>query len=350
MQKNQILPKMKIRNLLIFICALITNTLNANVITVDNNIPGMGDYISIQAAHDAANSGDTILVFPSAVHYQAITLTKKLIIIGAGSEIINKIKITYLSGNLVFEPESSGSVVSSFGSVNGTLSVEINASNVELKRIHLKNIVIYPGNSDIAITGCLIRCTDGDGAPELILVQQAGNILISNSIIRGSSNRVGIKAVGSNLTIFNNIIHSGGFYVWDEHSVFYQNSSVIATNNIFAYGKMLEGEPCPYNYNICCNPGLGGISCGLWCGIGNISNLYDGSIFFDYNGGNYKLKPGSPAIGSGENGTDMGIYGGDMPYVDGGYPDLPTIYHLNVPLTGTTQNGVNITIKAKSNN
>lgn len=324
-------------------------TIFATVITVDNNTPSMGDFTSLQAAHDAAIAGDTILVFPSSVHYQAITLSKKLIIIGAGSELIGNTKITYLTGNLVFGPGSDGSVVSSFGSAYGALVVEINANSIEVKRTHVKNIVIHENKSNAVITGCQIRWTESEGVTELILIQQAGNVLVSNNYIRGANNRAGIRAIDSDVHILNNILHFGGPYSWDDHSIIYQNSTVTATNNIFVVGKMTEGDPCPYNYNICCNTGTG-ISCGLWCGIGNISNIYSSLVFIDYDGGNYKLKPDSPAIGSGEGGTDIGIYGGAMPYVDGGYPDLPTIYHLEVPLTGNQQDGLDVIIKVKTNN
>lgn len=74
------------------------------------------------------------------------------------------------------------------------------------------------------------------------------------------------------------------------------------------------------------------------------------TLFIDYSAGNYHPKPGSPSIGTGLIGVDIGGYGGDTPFFADGLSLLPTIYYPDVPITGSIQGGVNITIKAKTNN
>jgi len=52
------------------------------------------------------------------------------------------------------------------------------------------------------------------------------------------------------------------------------------------------------------------------------------------------LADASPAKGIGENGGDVGVFGGDTPFVNGGIPGIPLINKLNIlssnPTTGLT--------------
>ena len=68
-----------------------TLQLNARILTVSSqSSPQVAQYNSIQAAHDAAQSGDTIYMYPSLIAYKGAVITKKIIIIG--NIIINLIK------------------------------------------------------------------------------------------------------------------------------------------------------------------------------------------------------------------------------------------------------------------
>ena len=62
----------------------------------------------------------------------------------------------------------------------------------------------------------------------------------------------------------------------------------------------------------------------------------------------YVLAAGSPAIGSGLNGVDMGIFGGVQPYVISGVPSLPRITRFLVPSTATSTSGLRIEMDAQS--
>ena len=75
-----------------------------------------------------------------------------------------------------------------------------------------------------------------------------------------------------------------------------------------------------------------------------------GVVYTNFAANIFTLKPGSPAFGNGENGSDISIYDGATPFVDGGFPKLPLITHLDVPLTGSQTEGINVSIKVKSQN
>ena len=89
---------------------------NAEIITVDNKVPSVGQYKTLQEAHDAAKNGDTIYVCPSEALYAAIIVSKKLIIIGTGhSRPGERLSTTSISGTMQFDDGAEGSALKGFG-------------------------------------------------------------------------------------------------------------------------------------------------------------------------------------------------------------------------------------------
>jgi hypothetical protein len=73
---------------------------------------------------------------------------------------------------------------------------------------------------------------------------------------------------------------------------------------------------------------------------------------------NYNLSAGSPAIGTGVGGTDMGIYGGDSPFFEGipnnsryryfPMPAIPAMLDMDIINSAVEQNGtLNVNFKAR---
>ena len=137
------------------------------------------------------------------------------------------------------------------------------------------------------------------------------------------------------------------------------NFSGIFANNIFAYPTTI------YNSTLVNNIALHSVSltnCLSTYNIGNSTqfgnqngnqqNVAQSSLFVGLSGnstdGQWQLKPGSPAIGAGEGGTDIGIFGGEMPYKISGLPPIPAIYSLDSQ--SLPSNTLNVTLKAKSHN
>lgn len=83
---------------------------------------------------------------------------------------------------------------------------------------------------------------------------------------------------------------------------------------------------------------------------GNLQNVNMTALFVDLANNDYHLAANSPAIGAGHNGTDCGVYGGDLGFVDKGIPGLPYIYFLDVPAVASKKEGLKVTVKAKSGN
>lgn len=313
------------------ICLIIMSLfLNAAIITIDNNFPSMGDYTTLQAAHDAANSGDTLFLTPSFIGYRSCNLTKPLTIIGNGYSDTAPSSLPYsvIWGDFSITAEASGGKLLSLdiGSY-----MFIYASNYTIEKCRSTwNIKIMQGASNVLLRQNKIKRLEYQN--QTIITLYNNYFLTSNHFCLWSEL---YQVAEATLNAFNNLFISD-----------YQCSIQISgTNSLFVNNIIFPNQSgilTSYN-NIVSDGSLPPTN-------GNQLNVDLNTIFLDYQNGNFHLKPGSPAIGAGLNGEDIGIYGGDFPFVDGGAPPFPTIYHLDVPHTGNSQNGVNITIKAKSNN
>lgn len=317
--------------------ALFSEQSHATVITVDNNYPRIGQFATIQEAHDALNSGDTIYVYPSLVNYTAVKTVKKIHFLGAGFQSSQiGLRATLLDGTFEFSAGSDGSSLTGFG---GDFNVVVDANNISIARNKLKGIKVNTGHLGTIITQNFIFDTNNNF---LIDVESENDVIISNNIIKNhsiwygpngnnSNNGKGIRANQTTNTtiILNNVIDLANLpYSSDAVAIDIGSSNTAASNNIILIGSII-GTQTEFSNNLI-NPEIE-------------------SVFIDFRQNNYKLKSGSPASGTGENGTDMGIYGGATPFVDGGYPDIPVIYFLDVPLNANKKDGINVTIKAKTN-
>ncbi len=84
-------------------------------------------------------------------------------------------------------------------------------------------------------------------------------------------------------------------------------------------------------------------------GSDNIGNINMNTVFVDYQNYDFHLLPGSPAIGTGQYGVDMGIYSSSTPFVDDDAPGPPSIFEIQTDYVGSKMIGLDVKIKAKSN-
>jgi len=320
-----------------FICVFVSFLLSisiqsyAAVITVDANHPSAGMYKNLQDAHDAANSGDTILVYPYAGSYNAIEVTKKLRIVGRGwYDVPGKNISTAISGTMTFNNGSEGSSLEGF---EYDFKVNIDANNINIKRNDLAGIYIYNGHSGTIIMQNYIY----SNYRSIVYVEHNNEVIIANNIIilndTNNSADSAIKAPNNSITI--NIIHnilSGKYY-----SLYINGSNYYVANNIIQKGDIKPKDSSGFHNNIC-------NSSQLYTSNGNLINV-DMNTVYNTNQW-YKLKENAPAIGAGTKGTDIGIYGGSTPFVLGGYPSIPKIVNIEADHLGTKSHGLDVKIKA----
>jgi len=344
-----------------FIVTITFSISHAAIITVDNKTPSAGDYSTLQAAHDAANAGDTIYVCPSGAYYQAITVSKRLRFVGTGfSPPSEGMNTTLINGTMTFSAGSGGSSLEGFKSDG--LFIVIDANDITIKRNSIvEKITINEGHSGTVILQNYIynyagvgSCYSGDPGFRLVEVKDSNEVFIANNVLMNpmtyppacAANRnQGIEADAPtiSITVLHNIFYlpgytpgKGGYTVLNV-----AQSNKFVANNVIIKGHC-GGIESGYFYNMCNSDQLPE-------GNGNIRNVDIDTVFVDWLNDDFHLLPDSPAIGAGQNGVDMGIYGGSTPYVDGGAPGLPSIFDLEADHVGAQSRGLDVVIKAKTN-
>jgi hypothetical protein len=316
---------------------------SARIMIVDNHVPApAGTYATLQLAFTAATAGDTLLLTPSEIEYAGITATKKVAIIGNGWEKNSLLLPNTKTSSFNFAAGSEGSMLTGCA-VNG--DVAVNASSITIKRNKCNFIIVNTQLNNIQILQNLIISSRYSYNPYSCLIYIFSNsfTVISNNVLintfSGSWSASSITGLFPlNVIITNNIISGQNISIGLDQS---GNSSAIQTvnNNIVLNGS-IGGVITPVN-NIC-------NSTQFPAPDGNIQNVDISTLFIDRANYDFHLKAGSPAIGAGVDGTDCGIYGGELGFVDKGIPNLPYIYYLKVPAIVNKQEGLNITVKAKS--
>jgi hypothetical protein len=293
-------------------------------------------YTTIQAAHDAAATNDIIMVEPSGVSYGTLTATKKLIIYGNGfylgpasanknPDLQANTANSYVS-QVSFNSGSEGSEISGITFDN----IYFSTSNITVKRCNGSQVYGYSGLQNHKILQNNIS---------FLTFTSTANSLVQNNVIHLAIN---IDAASNNNVVENNLFTSayGGVII----------KNAIIRNNIDIANSSadLTGSTVTNNLGVnaavfgTLNGNITGTSAAIFEDPTNVSASFSDDT-------RWKLKAGSPAIGSGFGGIDMGIYGGPFPYIPSGIPSIPSIYKLAVPST-VTSNSMSITISTKNNN
>lgn len=294
----------------------------------NSGVTGTNIYATAQLAHDAAAAGDVIQLEPSANSYGSLSLSKNVTVVGPGYFLgLN----TGLQANptpatldqVVFNTGSTGASVSG---VTVSSHIYIGASGVSVQRNYLPGSYIYVGygttTSNLNIrqnyTSGLYNYNAG-----------ANNVLVTNNII------IGAIQLGST---------TNGEFV---NNVVLNNTNIDnfnVRNNYFA--GAFQPNNNLYSYNI-------SAQAGFTTANNNQNNVPQASVFTLSPGTTqfdawYQLKAGTnPARGTGQNGADIGAFGGNTPYKLSGLPAIPSIYQFNQSLSGNT---LNVNLSTRSNN
>ncbi|MFN3839420.1 MAG: hypothetical protein ACK4RF_01820 [Cyclobacteriaceae bacterium] len=334
------------------------------------------------AAHNASLAGDTIYVYGSPFDYGTLTISKRLVVMGAGYAPNNQFGQPTRAGQISLfrdgSTDPSGSVIIGFfisGSINCTGTLVTN--NVTIFRNRITNYIYLYINSTLQATGWTIY----NNIVYQVLANassrtaaSATNILIANNIITGS-----ITNINSNTVLIDHNVFLGP-------SNLYQLWNVIVTNNIFvrSSGDIFSSEVvfCTFNKNISLQNTIGPASSysptnifeATYIGTGGGSNSGSGNLvgtnpLFEnvpnndtYNiTYNYRLQSGSPGKNYATDGTDLGIYGGSYPFPSGGtpgsgfdtspMPPVPQVTAVNIQNATIAPNGtLNVQVQGKVNN
>ena len=269
-------------------------------------------------AYNAAANGDIITL--SDGMFNAITITKEITLRGNGAQpdsvrgtqgtyFLSQIQIRNLGDTASFEAEGiffQDFFVSSSYDIKLTNCCMVNiyaeGCGLQARNCIIQSGLTYSGSNTHPhnFTNCVL-CPNGNGQYRLPL-----HSILTNCIIKGPDN-----FPNSNTSLFNNciIIYSGNNY---------RNMGQTCNNSILCNWNNLPGTT-----NVAME-------------VSDVFETWDGNTFsFDPN--TYKLKANVANSVLGNDGTQVGIFGGDFPFSF--TPSYSVIKRLDVP-NRTDENGM----------
>lgn len=344
-------------SLLILLCAVSIFTLKAQYNFVVQN-GSASVFNTLQEAYDNANAGDTIYLPGGSFNFPVVD--KPLVWIGVG-----------------YHPDSTAATY--FTRINNSVSFSGDCDNTFVTGMHFMGNVSFGSNGQNATDITVFRCRINgslslryNNSEEILLNDkvseciirgniEAGtgsNIIIEKCIVRGILNNFRSSYVNhSMLTLGGRNSSSGYTYFFTNSQNCQIRNSILYYNGYSAIKADAYGS---VNNNFIYNIFAGTISFpdGTNTGSDNLNGVdlttvfehIDGNLFdFSYLH-NFQLKAGSPALGAGANGSDIGIYGHTNPFKPGGLPFTPHI--RSVTVDDETSNGllpVSVTVGAQKN-
>jgi hypothetical protein len=335
-------------NLFIVIAIFLSTTAYTQTIRRVNNtgIPlGTNMYSTLQAAHNAAASGDIIYIEGSGAYYDGATITKRLTIIGPGYLLaenypnfadVRPAEFAFPNNVINFNAGSEGSILTGCSGYTNGLDVRINVSNITITRnrslrVNFNNFDANPLTGIVIAKNYDLRIDDFSSSSSI-------NIVVSNNYV----NHVDLPQKFSGL--FSANIVWGGLYL--------ENFS-LSNNIFFADNGFPSLINCTFSNNIDARALVNSNAFGTT--NGNQANVDKTTLFVGPTGnstdGQWKLKAGSPAIGAGFGGIDCGMFGGLDPYALSGIvaADYPTITSFTTSGAGNSTTPLTVKISTKSN-
>ena len=333
--------------LTVFICLLMgTSGAFAKVIRVNNQHPTNATentFNTLQEAHNFAAAGDTLMIEPSIDVYASVEITKRLVIIGSGYFLDENLEtqstpLQSLVRAITINPGADGTILtglvfSSLGSGDGPV---IKANSVLITRCYLRyGIFIYSSLTSLKVnqnffpSSTLRMGSSGDSFTDL----EFNNNIVVGSLASGF-------ASASIQRTFSSV----------QHNIFFGSVQITTTSfrsNIIASNTNASQFIINSN-NIQNNLTLGNQL------TGNGNQLYNANQLFVGEEGNstdgqYRLKADSPYLTAGYQNAQPGVFGGPTPYLLSGLPSIPVIYELSAETYGSQESGLNIQVKARTN-
>lgn len=349
--------------------------------TVDNSPNSPGQFTSLQDAINASSSthpSDTLLITGTNISYGTVTVDRPLTLIGAGynpnvlETIIDQMSIT---SSDVFVTGVRGSILLDLANAPGD-----SLANITITRCRIQNPGLRFKSSaqavverfvDIDIYNNVIGLLDfsnGCFAPNnymqfdsLRFMNNVFSLLAVNSPFGLNAGSCRPQFLGTETFILDHNLFIGasgacvigsqvcGVFSDQFGAPGWSSSSAVISNNIFALqgvGGIQGCGQCTWFNNLTTATGGGNDSIpGTPLGNMNLWSVDPTTVLVNYPGGqfdwshDYSLLPGSPALGNGTFGTDIGPFDGLYPFTLGAPPSGPYIEFFNVDGSAIEING-----------
>ena len=307
-------------------------------------------YSTIQAAVDAANAGDTIMVDGSNTEYEETFISKRLVLIGPGFWINDNGLVNEAAPSAITKLEilsaAAGTVIEGFKFDNpSNWGIKINADNCIVRRCNF-----YSSGSYKAISFSRDRDSNGN----LTGPDPKGAVIHQNFFANSAITTYALNELMTNVQITNNIFVNNGASECDIQDI---TSSYIAYNTMVGGNSFWTGFASIYASTIEHNivrliekeePNENFRNELIWYPNIHIKDNNEWSDNYEmYNDFvDYKtdkdIRDAELALTGGKN---YGAFAGDSPYVLSGIPAAPVIQDLVMPTTVEKGKKMNVTIK-----
>ncbi len=349
-------------------CLLLTTIASATSWTVSNNPDRPAQFTDIQSAIDAASPNDTILI-TGGTYSTAINIVKPIVFYGESIEG-SEFPVTHIT--VAINLQRFNSSLSSDGSrfygirmntlyinpsFSGAGAGQQTLDDIIVERCHFSGgtyIYPYDGVSNLTMRNCLFTNStvyfnyQGQAVPNISSFLMT-NCVFDNTLLDAFYN-------SSDYDMNGNVVVRNSLFFNKTTSCFADMLELVVENCIFYKAEPTGLSLSTFNNNLTylCNSNT--IPYGDNLGSGNIEN--QDPLFANYPalGGahswdwDYTPQAGSPAIGTGTNGTDMGLGGGNAPVANlPRYAKIPGVTLLEIPVSSVPVGGtLQINIEAES--
>ena len=338
--------------LILVFCSAISYRVQATVHRVNNNAGVDADYTTIQNAINGASAGDTIYVEGSPDGYGNATLSKQLVIYGAGyflsqNDSTQALLQTSSIGIMTVSSGGAGSIIQglTFSGSSTSTHLSIDADNVTVRGNYFYSsssnyylVYVYSDHTGFVIQGNWLNHAYSSSSRTTIYLADGASGNIMNNFIKRLSTHSSAYALN---------FHASVGPVLLRNNVIYGNMLVYNTtmaNNIMLTGTFTSGTTNE-DYNMC--------NSSQFSGTNSLTSVDMSTVFEDYTSSvdnGYELASGSSALSAGQFGEDLGMFGGVDPYRLSGMPSIPSIFFFTQSGAASDSNPLQIEIKARSNN
>jgi hypothetical protein len=337
-------------------------------------------FTNLQTAIDSASAGDTVLINGYETGWNATYLRKPLVLMGEKFD-----EPSNQSNNNITNPYPKTRI---YNLVLGRVNSYTGASGSRIYGLDIDYLYLDPDFSgaqsgekaldDVIVERCKFQYTNfytASGANWFSNITFRNSVFTNN--ISGLYNNAG--QVQHSNTLFTNCVFSGAYLtgsatyslngqVLVRNCVFINRTAsncfssikgLVVSDNIFYRSEPGGCTDCTYNNNLTYNcldntlPPASGNS----VGSGNIEQVDPQWLNYPAQGAvgwtqyhDYSSSAGSPVLGTGTNGTNIGLMGGNAPVANiPVHPKNPEVIEVDIPVSSVPAGGtLQINLKAKT--
>ncbi len=310
-------------------------------------------YSDLTSAYNAASVGDYIYL-PAGDFTLGATISKEIHFVGAGFDINASITTgaTRISGDIVLDSNSNGSSFEGFY-LTGNFKNYGTVDSITFSYINFnKTMPFYEGYAwtwnNCFVKNSVVReyiyfgsSPSGFGENNTISnsfinsIHSMNHSVVKNCIISKYSATNYCLYNIKNSVIKNNVIGGQGF----SPDVSYISENVLYLNNATdaLSGQLANGKPFCTEFN------------NIFSIV--IADTFVNSSIYTFDPTlDYHIKPTSAAHNAGDNGMDIGIYGGSTPWKEGAIPSNPHIFFKSIGSTTDGSGNLPVQIKVSAQN